>query len=264
MPFFQKFVFSTTSQVLKNWSYHKHNNGEKTLRTFTNCLLGFVTCDNTRKKSPKFFIHWRKCLYFQKFVFSTESYVLKNWSYKDQSNCHDTLRTLTKCRLKFVTLDSTIENRPKRFFTAKITFFFQKFVFWTISQVLKKWSNNFHSNCQKTLGTNINCSRRFVTTDNTMKDQPRTFVTKRKANFWKISCYRPLRSQRRNIINYKKSVKQTLWTLHKCLLTFLMFDKSRKKAQNLFFTGKIAFFFQKKCVFNNLTSPDETIIVLAR
>ena len=131
----------------------------------------------------------------------------------------------------------------------RLHFFFQKFVFWTTSQVLKKWSNNFHSNCQKTLGTNINCSRRFVTTNNTMKDQPRTFVTKRKANFWKISCYRPLRSQRRNIINYKKSVKQTLWTLHKCLLTFLMFDKSRKKGAKSFLHWKDCLFFSKKMCF---------------
>ena len=163
-----------------------------------------------RKKRPKSFLHWKVSLFFQKIVFSTTSYVLKNWSYEDQSNCHDTLRTLTKCRLKFVTLDSTRENRPKLFLHCKVTFFFQKLMFWTTSQVLKKWSFSFHSKCQKTLWTFINCSRRCVTVDNTMKSQPKNFVTMRTANFWKTSCYRPLRSQRKNFIICKTSVKQTL------------------------------------------------------
>ena len=47
---------------------------------------GFVTLDNTRKKGPEFFLHWRNCLYFLKIVFSSKSYVLKYWSYNDLSN----------------------------------------------------------------------------------------------------------------------------------------------------------------------------------
>ena len=74
------------------------------------------------------------------------------------------------------------------------------------------------------------------------------------ANFWKSSCYRPIRSQRKKFIDCKKSVKQTLWTLENWFLTFVFFDRMRKIAQNLFFTGKIAFLFKKFCFQQPLRS----------
>ena len=143
--FFQKIVFSTTSQVLKNCSYHRHNHGEKTLRTVTNCTLRFVTLNITRKNGPKTsfltlwncplmfitldirrknrpksFLHWKVCLFFpKKKLFSATSFVLKDWSYNDHSNFHNTLCTLTKCPLRFVTIYSTSENRPKHFLHCK-------------------------------------------------------------------------------------------------------------------------------------------------
>ena len=60
-----------------------------------------------------------------------------------------------------------------------------------------------------------------------------------------ISCYRPLRSQRKKFIIWKIFVKLTLRTIKICISTFAMSDIKRKKAQNLFFTGNIAFFFKK-------------------
>ena len=76
LPFFQKNVFSTTSQVLEKWSDHKPNNSEKTLRTLTNCPLRFVTLNNTRKIGPKIFLHRRKGLFFKKFHFQQH---LRSW-----------------------------------------------------------------------------------------------------------------------------------------------------------------------------------------
>ena len=46
--------------------------------------------------------------------------------------------------------------------------------------------------------------------------------------------------------------KKVSWTLF-CSI------KWEKKDKNLFFTGKIACFFFKNCVFNNLSSPEEII-----
>ena len=82
--------------------------------------------DKMREKRPKSFRHWRVSLFFQKFEFSTNSYVIKNWSYNDHSKRHNTLWTLTKCPLRFVTLASTRENRQKPFLHCRGCLFFLK------------------------------------------------------------------------------------------------------------------------------------------
>ena len=79
-------------------------------------------------------------------------------------------------------------------------------------------------------------------------------------NFGKSSCYRPISSQTKKFIDCKKSFKQTLWTLENCFLTFVLFYQMRKFAQNLFFTGKIAFLFKKFCFQQPLRSWKNDLI----
>ena len=99
----------------------------------------FITLDIKWKNRPKSFVHWKVCFFFQKTLFSTTSFVLKNWSYNDQSNCHTTLWTLTKCALRFVTLYSTSENRPKLFLHCKNCLYLKSLCF---QQPLKHWRND--------------------------------------------------------------------------------------------------------------------------
>ena len=66
-----------------------------------------------------------------------------------------------------------------------------------------------------------------------------------KANFWKVSRYRPLWSQRKNFINCKIIVEQTLWTLNNCFLDFVIFDKRRKTRPKSFLHWKDCLLFQK-------------------
>ena len=250
LPFFQKIVFSTTSQVLEKWSDQKPNISEKTLRTLTNCPLRFVTLNNTRKIEPKIFLHRRKCLFFQKIAFSTTSQVLTKWSYNFHSICQKTLCTVTGCPLRFVTLDNTRKNRLKFIWwenTSKLTKvlvrkpwgplqtihwglsysiirekgdqisfssmevlpFFQKNVFSTTSQVLKKWSYHKPNKSEKTLRTLINCPLRFVTLNNTRKIVPKIFLHRKSCLlFKKLRFQQPLKSWRTDLITSTVNVKR--------------------------------------------------------
>ena len=82
--FSQKFDFSLTSWVLKNWSYHFHSICRKTCWTFTPrlwtlvyCSLRFIILDKTGKNGPKFLSledgSFLKCL------FPSTSKVPKKW-----------------------------------------------------------------------------------------------------------------------------------------------------------------------------------------
>ena len=77
----------------------------------------------------------------------------------------------------------------------------------------------------------------------------KNFCHHEKSKFWKISCYRPLRSQRKKFINWKIFVKQTLWTIKICILTFVMSDIKRKKGAKSFLHWKDCLFFSKKMCF---------------
>ena len=66
----QNFLFSATSWVLKKWSYNFNINCQLTLWNLTSCSLMFVKSCNTRGNRRKSFLHWKVCLFLQKFVFS--------------------------------------------------------------------------------------------------------------------------------------------------------------------------------------------------
>ena len=77
----------------------------------------------------------------------------------------------------------------------------------------------------------------------------KNFCHHENSKIWKISCYRPLRYQRKNFINWKLFVKQTLLTNKECMLTFVMFDINRKNGAKSFPHWKVCFFFFKKMCF---------------
>ena len=209
----------------------------------------------------KLFFTWKIAFFFQKLVFSTTSWVLTTCSHNDRSFCQNTLWTRTNCPMRFVKLVNTRKKGPQFFPHWKNCLLFQRIVFSTTSQVLKKRAYNFHSKCQKFLWTIITCSRWFVTNDKTMKGQPKSSVTMRTANFlfWKSSCNRPVRSQRKNFISCKIIVKHTLWTLKKGFLIFVMLDKVKKSRPKSFVHWKDCLFFTKSCVSNNLLCPEELL-----
>ena len=66
LPFFQKFVSSTTSWVLQKWSCNSLSNCEYTSCTLIKCPRRFVTFDSTRKKGPNFFFSGKIVFLFKK------------------------------------------------------------------------------------------------------------------------------------------------------------------------------------------------------
>ena len=60
--FSQKFFFSSTSYVLKNWSFYFHSNYQNTSWTLINCSLRFVILDNTRKNGGLIFFTGKTAL----------------------------------------------------------------------------------------------------------------------------------------------------------------------------------------------------------
>ena len=75
MFFFQEFVISATSHVLKKWFYNFHRDCQNTLWAFLFCSLRLVTISNLRRKRPKLFSIGRLS-FLQKIVLSTNSWVL--------------------------------------------------------------------------------------------------------------------------------------------------------------------------------------------
>ena len=69
----QKYLISTTSYILRKWSYNLHSLCQNTLWTVIKCPLMSVTLDNARKSRPKPFIQWKDWLFFKTFLFSTFS-----------------------------------------------------------------------------------------------------------------------------------------------------------------------------------------------
>ena len=106
-------------------------------------------------------------------------------------------------------LSHAISEKPgsKSSLRWKDCLFFQKFVFTTTCWVLKKWSCNFHRNCQKTLWTLINCPLRLATLDNARKNTPKCFIYWKCCVFFKIFCFQqPLRCYRNDLVTSAANV----------------------------------------------------------
>ena len=106
-----------------------------------NCSLSFVMPDNAGNIGQICFFHWKDCLFSQKFVFSTISQVIKNFSYKLYSNGKISLRTLANCSLRFVPLDKG-GKMGQQLLWLRIQLFSEKFVFemiLSLAQLVSKY-----------------------------------------------------------------------------------------------------------------------------
>ena len=144
-------------------------------------------------------------------------------------------------------------------------------MFLTTFYVLQKWPYIFTIIASKPLGaykevfwgllTLVNCSPRFVTLDATRKIGPNTFVTVKTAIFWNIFFYRPLRSQRIELIISTIKVKKPSgpllcvpWRLSYLIIREIM-------CQFNLFQWKDGF-FSENCVFDHLSGVTERIFYL--
>ena len=93
IAFYQKLVVSTTSQVLRNSSYHFHINFQNVFCPLISCFLTFFMFDKTKKVCQNLFCTWEFA------CFSTTSKVLKTWSYNFHIVRQNTCWTLTNCPL---------------------------------------------------------------------------------------------------------------------------------------------------------------------
>ena len=96
--------------------------------------------------------------------------------------------TLTKCPLRFVTLDYTRKN-AKIFFSLESLPFFSKICFQQPLRFFKIWSYYFRSETQITSWTLTKCSLRFVILDNSIigeKKGQNLFFTRKVAFFSRI------------------------------------------------------------------------------
>ena len=211
--FLQNFMFSATSWVQNKWSYIFNINCQVTLWNLISSSLVFVRFCNTRRNRRKFFLHWKDCLFLQKFMFSANSRVLKKWSFKFNINCHFILWTLINSFRKFVMYYNTRRSRPKSFHLIDCLFL-QKFMFSATSWVMKKFSYNFNINCQVTLWNLISCSLTFVMFYNTRRNRRKSFYTGRVAFFFKNLCFQqPLGSWRNFLITSTLIVRLPCGTL---------------------------------------------------
>ena len=134
------------------------------------------------KKRPKSFLHWQDFLFVQSFLFST-NYVLKKWSYNFHSVCETTFWNFINRSLRFLTLDSARKNRRKTSLHWADCLFFSKVCVFNNLIGFTEISSNFHSKCQNTSWTPINCQLRFVTLDKARKNRPKSFL------HWKVCLF---------------------------------------------------------------------------
>ena len=228
--------------------------------TTRNSPLSFITLDNWRKKRPKTFLHWKVCLSFKKLCFQQPL----------RSQRIDLITNIVKVKKPWVPLQTLLwslcysilrdKGNHNFFLTGKFAcFFFKNCVFSNLSSP-EEINFNFHSSCYNTLWTFKNCSRRFS-----------QLIIRLKVSQKLLSPWEQLIFENFLAIDLLGSIEETLsigkWlSSEPCgpsknvswpLLCSIFWENL---GQNLFFTGKIAF-FSKSCVFNNLLDPEETIWV---
>ena len=243
--FLQNFLFSATSWVQKKWSYNFNINCQVTLWTLLSCSLTLVMFYNTRGNRRKSFLHWKDCVFLQKFMFSATSWVLKKWSFNFNINCHFTLWTLISCSLTFVVFYNTRRKGRKSFLHRKYCLILQSFMFSETSWVQKKWSYNFNINCQVTLWTLINCFRTFFMFYNTRRNRRKAFL------YWKVCLFLQTFMfsatswvQKKWSYNFNINCQVTLWNLISCSLMFVRFCNTRRNRRKSFLHWKDCLFLQ--------------------
>ena len=146
--------------------------------------------------------------------------------------------------------DTTRKKGHITFFNGNFAFFLET-LFSTTSQVLKKWSHRFHSSCQNTLWTPLNCCLRLVTLDKTRKNGLIVFFIVK--IYFLNSLFLSTSWVLKNWSYYSHSKSQkTLWNPIECSLMLIILDIRRKCVQLVFSSEKFAFFFQK-IVFSTIS-----------
>ena len=222
-------MYPATSWVLKKWSSNFNINCQVTFWTPISCFRTFVMFYNTRRYRRKTFLHWKVCLFLQKFLFSATSWFLKKWSFNFNITCQITFSTPISCFRTFVMFYNTRRNGGKSFLHRKFCLILQKFMFSATSWFLKKWSFNFNINCQVTLSTLIRCFRTFVMFYNTRRNGRKSFLHRKfclilqkfifSATSWFLKKWS---------YNFNISCQVTLWNLISCSLTFVKFYNTRR------------------------------------
>ena len=205
--------------------------------------------DTKRKSRAKSFLHWKDCLSLQKIVLSN---LLgpKGLIIYFQSICRITMWTLIKCSLRFVILDNTRKKGQNLFFSLERLPFFKALCFQQPLGFLRIWPYYFRSKIRVPRGHLQSVFLRFVILDNSiMREKGQDlFFTRRIAFFSKIYVFKkPLRCYRSDLMTSTVIVRIPCGPLQSVPWD-LSYSIIREKGQNLFFTGKIAF-FSKLCVF---------------
>ena len=170
--------------------------------------------------------------------------MLQKWSCNFHKKCQSFLWTLKNCPLRFVTLDNSRKFGQNLFSTGKFAFFSKTCVYNNLL-VLQKWSCIFHTKCQNTLWTLVNCPLRFATLDNARKKTPKSFIYWKFCVFFKIFCFQqPLRCYRNGLVTstvFVKKIRRPFWIVPWGLSHSILREKI---GQKLFLAGKIALFFK--------------------
>ena len=156
--------------------------------------------DNTGKCRPKFFLHWKDCLFFSKICVFNNLLGPEKCSYEIHSKYQNTLWTFIKCFMSFFLLDNTGKTGETFFFHWKGCLFFSEVLVFNNLVGPKKCCYNLYSKGRNSRWTLGKCSMRFVTFDNTRKNGPKCFAILKNAFLSDVCFFRPLMSQRNGLI----------------------------------------------------------------
>ena len=170
--FFWKVCFYWPRRSQRIHFYHLHNFCQNTLWSLINCCLTYFMCNNTRKSRPKFFYHWKECIFWKLSVFNRlldPKKALINSKIDVKEACgpskidpwclsHSMIRGKTR----------------KKHLSPWKQLYFEMFV--SIDILGPKEMIWFLRNaCQKTLWTLTNCSLTLVMFDKKKKNRPKSF-----------------------------------------------------------------------------------------
>ena len=114
--------------------------------------------------------------------------------------------------------------------------------------MLQKTSRNFHSNCQESLWTLTKCHFGLCHTRESEKKKVKIFSSLETLPFFQNFFFQqPLRCYRNDLLTSTVIVRILFGPLWIVTWGLSHSIKREKLGQNLFFTGKVAFFFKKLC-----------------
>ena len=120
-------------------------------RPLQNCSMTFFMFDTKRKNRPQLFFHWKDCLFFRNLCFQQPR---RSW--KSAPTTSTVIVRIACDPLNIVCWGLSHSKIPKIFRHPEKSYFLN-FLFLSTFWVLKNWSYYFHSNCQNTFWTFINC-----------------------------------------------------------------------------------------------------------